>query len=75
MTITGEVPDCKSEICTFQDFVASVYGIVMEFGRVLVCRTLEAWDEERRKTRDTRRYRSKGKQQTSVKTRLGFPYP
>ena len=71
MTITVEVEDCKREIHTFEDLVASAYKIAMEFGRALVSRTLEAWDEELRKTRDTRRYRSKEKQQISVKTRLG----
>ena len=43
----------------------------MEFGRELVSRILEDRDEELRKTRDTRRYRCKGKQQTSIKTKLG----
>ena len=71
MTITVELEDCKREILTFEDIVRSAYEIAMEFGRELVSRTLEARDEELRKNRDTRRYRCKGKQQTSVKTKLG----
>ena len=69
--ITVEIEESKREIRTFEDLVTSAYEIAMEFGRELVSRTLEARDEELRKSRDTRRYRCKGKQQTSLKTKLG----
>lgn len=71
MTITVEIEESKREINTFEDLVASAYEIAMEFGRELVSRTLTVRDEELRKARDTRRYRCKGKQQTSIKTKLG----
>ena len=71
MTITVELEDFKREIQTFEELAASAYETAMEFGRQLVKETLEARDEELRKGRDSRRFRCKGKQQTSVKTRLG----
>ena len=43
----------------------------MQFGREVLRQTLTARDEELRKTRDRKRFRCKGKQQTSIKTRLG----
>ena len=71
MTITAEVDFGKKEMQTFDEVVSSVYDIALEFGRQLVVRILEKRDRELMETRDTRRYRSKGKQQTSIKTRLG----
>ena len=43
----------------------------MRLVREMVGQALEEREEELRKTRDKRRYRCKGKQQTSIKTRLG----
>lgn len=71
MTITVEVEFGKEKIHTFEDLVTCAYEIAMHFGREIVERTLETRDQELMKARDTRRYRCKGKQQTSIKTKLG----
>ncbi len=71
MTITVSVEFGKREIQTLDELVAKAYELAMEFGRNLVSRTLEARDEELREGRDKKRFRCKGKQQTSIKTKLG----
>lgn len=71
MTITMSVEFGKREIHTFDELVGVAYELAMEFGRGLVSRTLEARDEELMESRDKKRFRSKGKQQTSIKTKLG----
>ena len=71
MIITVEAEFCKEEKNTFEEFVAGVYEQAMQLGREMVIQALEARNEELMKARDKRRYRSKGKQQTSIKTRLG----
>jgi len=71
ITITVEINLDKKENSGFEELVASAYEFSMQFGRELVSRALEARDEELRKSRDKGRYRCKGKQQTSIKTRLG----
>ena len=71
MTITVEVEESNSGFQTFDELVSFASELGMGFGREFVNRILEARDEELKKTRDTRRYRCKGKQQTSIKTKLG----
>ena len=71
MTITVEVEFGKKEEDTFESLITSVYELAMSFGREVVERALEARDRELMETRDKRRYRCKGKQQTSIKTKLG----
>ena len=72
MTITMSVEFGKREIHTFDELVGVAYELAMEFGRGLVSRTLEARDEELMEGRDKKRFRSKGKQQTS---RMGDSVP
>ena len=71
MTITAEVDFGKRELQTFDEIISNVYDVALEFGRKLVVQILETRDRELMETRDIQRYRSKGKQQTSIKTRLG----
>lgn len=71
LTITVEVGFDKQEINSFEDLVSCAYELAMGFGREVVSRALEARDQELMRLRDKRRYRSKGKQRTSVKTKLG----
>ena len=71
MTITVEVGFGKKEIHSFEELVSSAYELAMSFGREIVSRALETRDQELMQARDKRRYRSKGKQQTSIKTKLG----
>ena len=71
MTITVEIAESKREISTFEDLVETSYELAMAFGRQLVRGILESRDDELRKERDNRRFRCKGKQQTSIKTKLG----
>ena len=71
MTITVEVDFGKKEMQTFDEIVSNAYDVALKFGQQLVVQILETRDRELMETRDTRRYRSKGKQRTSIKTRLG----
>lgn len=71
MTITAEVDFGKKKMQTFDEIISNVYDIALEIGRKLVVQILETRDLELMETRDIKRYRSKGKQQTSIKTRLG----
>ena len=71
MTITVEVEISNREMQSFGKLVATAFELAMEFGRKLVVRALELRDQELAETRDKKRFRSKGKRQTSVKTKLG----
>ena len=71
MIITVEAKLGKEENRTFEEFVAGVYEMTMQLGREMVRQALEARDEELMKSRDKKQYRCKGKQKTSIKTRLG----
>lgn len=71
ITITVEAKLGKGKNDTFGEFVARVYEMAMQLGRELVSQALETRDTELMKLRDRKRYRCKGKQQTSIKTRLG----
>ena len=71
MTITVEVEISNSEIRSFGKLIATAFELAMEFGRKLVVQALELRDQELAETRDKKRYRSKGKRWTSIKTKLG----
>ena len=71
MTITVEVEISNREIQSFGKLIATAFELAMEFGRKLVVRALELKDQELAETRDKKRFRSKGKRQTSIKTKLG----
>lgn len=71
MIITVEGNVGKSGSGTFEELVSSVYEMAMQLGREVVSQALETRDQELMKSRDRKRYRCKGKQQTSIKTRLG----
>lgn len=71
MTITVEVEISNREIESFGALIATAFALAMEFGRKLVIRALELKDQELAETRDKKRYRSKGKRMTSIKTKLG----
>lgn len=71
MIITVEAKIGKDENNTFEEMAARVYEVVMRLGREMVSQALEARDEELMKSRDKKRYRCKGKQKTSIKTKLG----
>ena len=71
MTITFQVEIDKSKIQDFSTLIAMVFSMAMQIGRELARRLLEALDRDIAATRDTRRYRHKGKRKTSVKTKLG----
>ena len=71
MIITVDANFVKEENSTFEGSVAKVYELVMGLGREMVRQVLEARDEELMKSREKKRYRCKGKQKTSIKTRLG----
>lgn len=71
ITITVEANLSKIKNSTFEELVSNAYELSMQLGRELVSQALEARDEELMKTRDRSRFRNKGKQQTSIKTKLG----
>lgn len=71
MTITVEVEISNSEMQSFGKLIATAFELAMEFGRKLVVRALELRDQELAETRDKKRFRSKGKRWTSIKTKLG----
>ena len=71
MTITVETSFGKSGIETFEELIASAYEMAMQIGRDFVVKTLEAHDRTLMETRDRSRFRGKGKQRTSIKTKLG----
>lgn len=70
-TITVEVEIDKREIENFRALENKAFSLAMEFGCTIVTSVLEARDEELREERDKKRYRSKGKRQTCIKTKLG----
>lgn len=71
MTITVEAEFGNRENWTFENLIKSAYEMAMEVGRDFVVKALESRDRELMEERDRRRYRCKGKQKTSIKTKLG----
>ena len=71
LTITFQVEIDKSKIQDFSTLIAMVFSMAMQIGRELARRLLETLDRDIAATRDTRRYRHKGKRKTSIKTKLG----
>jgi len=72
MTITVEVEISNKEIANFGSLIRKAFILAMEFGRTLVVQALEIRDQELAEVRDKKRYRNKGKRQTSIKTKLGI---
>ena len=71
MTITLNVEFCKDNCGTFSELSGEIFSFAMNFGREILRQVLEESDDALRRERDRRRYRSKGKRRTSVKTKLG----
>ena len=71
MMITFQIEFDKDKIENFDSLIANVRETVLELGRELVENTLNEWDKEISETRDTKRYRNKGKRKSCVKTWLG----
>ena len=69
--ITLQIEFDKEKIENFEGLIATVRESVLQLGREIVVNALEEWDEELRETRDKKRYRSKGKRKSCVKTWLG----
>ena len=71
MTITVVAEISNREIESFGALIRAVFSLAMAIGRKLVVRVLELRDQELAESRDKKRFRNKGKRQTSVKTKLG----
>ena len=71
MTITVEVEISNREMANFGTLIRTAFSLAMEFGRKLVVQALAIRDQELAETRDRKRFRSKGKRRTSIKTKLG----
>ena len=71
MTITVNLDFGKREIENFQELVRTIHGTVLQLGREIAVKALESMDEQLLGSRDASRYRSKGFQQTCIKTILG----
>ena len=73
MTITVEVEISNKEIASFGKLIATAFALAMEFGRKLVVGALERKDQELAETRDKKRFRCKGRRQTSIKMTKPMP--
>ncbi len=71
MSITYNIEICNGKIENFSDCIKKVYDELLEVGRMIVRDQLEIFDEQLMESRDSKRYRSKGRRKTSVKTKLG----
>ena len=71
MTIPVTLENCKGKFETLNEITTLAWKMAMSFGCQVIQKTLEARDQELRKTRDKKRYRCKGKKKTSIKTKLG----
>ena len=71
MMITLQIEISNEKIKNFDELVEATRKTVLEAGREMVAQTLEQWDNEIGESRDKKRFRSKGKRKTCVKTWLG----
>ena len=71
MTITLNYEFGNREAKKFNEIISELFEQLMALGRLALVRILEAWDEELLIQRDRQRYRNKGMQETSIKTRFG----
>lgn len=71
MIITLQMEICKEKLEDFDNFVAEVKEKVLDAGRRIISEALEEKDNEIFQNRDKKRFRSKGKRKTSVKTWFG----
>ena len=71
MTITLNIELGNRETKKLSEIITELFDQLMELGRYILALMLESWDEELLSTRDKERYRCKGKQATSIKTRFG----
>ena len=71
MTITVNLELGKREIENFQELERTIHRTVLQLGREIAAKALEGMDEQLLGSRDARRFRCKGFQQTCIKTILG----
>ena len=58
-------------LISFKEFEKKIYSYVCELAREITQSMLESFDKELADSRDMKRYRSKGKRKTSIKTVYG----
>ena len=56
---------------SFKELEQKIYNYVCELGREITRMMLESYDDELAETRDTKKYRDKGKRKTTIKTVYG----
>ena len=61
----------KDKLISFKELEQKIFDYVCELGREITQLTLERYDDELMKNRDTRQYRNKGGRTTSIKTVYG----
>lgn len=71
MTITVQVEIDNREIKYFTEIIEYAYRTALAVGRKIVLEYLQHADRELKERRDKKRYRSKGRRKTSLKTILG----
>ena len=71
MNITFQVEIDNSKFENFSNIIKFAYKTAMEIGRKIVLNYLQNKDQEIKESRDKKRYRSKGKRKTCIKTILG----
>ena len=71
MTIAQNYEVGKGETINLSAIISNIFDQVMAIGRAALVSALETWDTELLQTRDRERYRCKGLQTASIKTKLG----
>lgn len=61
----------NEEIISFKELEQKIYNYVCELAREITQHMLEAYDKELAETRDKKKYRGKGKRNTTIKTVYG----
>ena len=71
MSISYKIEFDNSKEMNFPEMISEIFNGLMICGREMVKTYLEDTDKRLLEERDKKRYRSKGKRKTSVKTKLG----
>ena len=61
----------EEKLVSFKELEQKIYKYVCELGREITQIMLESYDDELAETRDTKKYRDKGKRKTTIKTVYG----
>jgi len=71
MSITYKIEISNRKIENISNFTEEIFNEMMEMGKIIVREQLERLDDELMQSRDSKRYRNKGKRKTAIKCKLG----